>query len=209
MRRGSGNPRLVYPAAHLASDADEPGMQIRLGAQQADPLLLGAVEFLEAGDDLPDVGAGCERCAAVVGSAPEDDSWVVELIDASTMSWSCSAGAVMPLRAARKVSRVLAVSRMRNDVLVATMTSLRASQETLYRNVAIARYKVMAAELGNQGNMGTENVVSSLVARRATGSRWRGLARAAVARPAPTRPQSARRDTRGDHVRAATAAVLR
>ncbi len=63
-------------------DADEPGMQIRLGAQQADPLLLGAVEFLEACDDLPDVGASGECGAPVVRGATEDDSWVVELIDA-------------------------------------------------------------------------------------------------------------------------------
>src|SRR6185312_2827101 len=63
-------------------NADEPGMQIRLGVQQADPLFLGAIEFLEAGDDLPDVRAGGECGAAVVRWAPEDDSWVVELINA-------------------------------------------------------------------------------------------------------------------------------
>src|ERR1039457_29864 len=66
----------------VEGDADESGMQIRLGAQQADPPFLGAVEFLEAGDDLPDVGAGGECGAAVVRGAPEDDSWVVELINA-------------------------------------------------------------------------------------------------------------------------------
>ncbi len=56
-------------------------MQIRLGAQQPNLLLLSAVEFLKACDDLPDVRAGGECGAPVVRWAPEDDSWVVELID--------------------------------------------------------------------------------------------------------------------------------
>ena len=57
-------------------------MQIRLGAQQADPLLLAAVDFLKARHDLPDVGASGECRTPIVRWAAEDDPWVVELIDA-------------------------------------------------------------------------------------------------------------------------------
>ncbi len=56
-------------------------MQIRLGGQEADPLFLAAVQFLEARDDFPDVRAGRERGAPVVRGAPEDDPGVVELVD--------------------------------------------------------------------------------------------------------------------------------
>jgi hypothetical protein len=43
------------------SDADQPRVQIRLRAQDADPLLLGAVEFLKPRDHLPDIRARSER----------------------------------------------------------------------------------------------------------------------------------------------------
>jgi hypothetical protein len=66
----------------IESYADKPWMQIRLGAQQADPLFLAAVKFLKACHDLPDVRASGERGTPVVRWATEDDPWVVELFDA-------------------------------------------------------------------------------------------------------------------------------
>ena len=55
-------------------------MQIRFGAEQGDPLLLAAVEFLQAGDDLPDVRASGKCGAPIMRGAAEDDLWVVELV---------------------------------------------------------------------------------------------------------------------------------
>ncbi len=46
------------------------------------PLLLAAVQFLKACGDLPDVRASGKCGAPVVRWAPEDDPWVVELVDA-------------------------------------------------------------------------------------------------------------------------------
>jgi hypothetical protein len=57
-------------------------MQIRLGAKQAYSLLLAAVQLLKARDDLPDVRASGESGAPIVCWAPEDDPWVVDLVDA-------------------------------------------------------------------------------------------------------------------------------
>jgi hypothetical protein len=39
----------------VQGDADEPGVQIRLSGQEADPLFLASVQFLQARDDFPDV----------------------------------------------------------------------------------------------------------------------------------------------------------
>ena len=64
----------------IQSDAEEPWMQIRFGAEQGDPLLLAAVKFLKACDDLPDVRASGKCGTPVVRWAAEDDSWVVELV---------------------------------------------------------------------------------------------------------------------------------
>jgi hypothetical protein len=54
----------------VQGNTDQPRMQIRLGAQQADPLLLAAVEFLKAADDLPDVRASGE-CGTPIIRTPD------------------------------------------------------------------------------------------------------------------------------------------
>jgi hypothetical protein len=64
----------------VQGDADEPGMQIRLGGQEIDPLLFAALQFLKARDDLPHIRAGGKSCPAVMGRAPEDDPRIVELV---------------------------------------------------------------------------------------------------------------------------------
>jgi len=64
----------------VQGDADEAGMQIRLGGQETDPLLLAALQFLKARDDLPHIRAGGESRPAVMGRAPEDDPRIVELV---------------------------------------------------------------------------------------------------------------------------------
>jgi len=78
----------------VESDANEPWMQIRLSAQQADSLLLAAIEFLKACDDLPDIRTSGKCGAPIVRRASEDDSWVVELIDAlnNELVKQCSGG---------------------------------------------------------------------------------------------------------------------
>jgi hypothetical protein len=61
----------------------------------------------------------------------------------SMMSWSSNAVTVMPSRAARDANLALAVSLIRNDVLVATAASFALLRlRAVYRNVALMRYKV-------------------------------------------------------------------
>jgi hypothetical protein len=76
-------PNLVWVFSGIVqSDADEPGVQVRLGAKEADSLFLAALEFLQARDDLPDVRAAGERRAPVMRGAAEDDFRVVKLVGA-------------------------------------------------------------------------------------------------------------------------------
>jgi hypothetical protein len=65
----------------VQGDADEPGMQIRLGGQDTDPSLLAALQFLKARDDLPHIRACGKSRPAVMSRAPEDDPRIVELVD--------------------------------------------------------------------------------------------------------------------------------
>jgi hypothetical protein len=58
------------------------GRREHLGGQQADPLLLATVQLLKACNNLPDVRASGKCGTPVVRWAPEDDPWVVELVDA-------------------------------------------------------------------------------------------------------------------------------
>src|ERR1700724_2106104 len=71
----------------------------------------------------------------------------------SMMSWSSSAVAVMPSRAGRDVSRVLAVSLMRNDVLVATMTSFMLPENSVAQRSSNAVQRYPLTEHSNQGNI--------------------------------------------------------
>jgi hypothetical protein len=50
---------------------DEPGMQIRLGGQQADPVLLAARQLLQPRDNLPHIRASGQCCATVMGRSPK------------------------------------------------------------------------------------------------------------------------------------------
>ena len=74
-------PNLVWVFSGIVqSDADEPGVQIRLSGQQADSLFLATVQLLQAPDDFPHVRARGKRGAPVVRRAPEDDPGVIELV---------------------------------------------------------------------------------------------------------------------------------
>jgi hypothetical protein len=55
----------------VEGDANEPRVQVRFFGQQGDALLFCAVQFLEPGDDLPDVRAGGEGGAPVVRRAAD------------------------------------------------------------------------------------------------------------------------------------------
>ena len=57
----------------VESDADEPRVKFRFAAQQANSLFFGAVEFLQARNDLPDVRASGKRGTPVVRGPPEHD----------------------------------------------------------------------------------------------------------------------------------------
>ena len=56
-------------------------MQIRLSAEKADPLLLRALQLLQARDNLPHIRTSGKCRAAVMGRPPENDSLIVELVD--------------------------------------------------------------------------------------------------------------------------------
>lgn len=58
----------------VEGDADEPGVHVRLFAQQSDALLFCAGQLLESGDDLPDIRACGEGGPPVVRRAAEDDT---------------------------------------------------------------------------------------------------------------------------------------
>ena len=51
----------------IQGNAGKPGMQLRLGGQQADPVLLAALQLLQSRDDLPYVRACGQRRAAIMG----------------------------------------------------------------------------------------------------------------------------------------------
>jgi hypothetical protein len=66
----------------VESDADEPRVKFRLAAQQTNSLFLGAVKFLQARDDFPDVWASGKCSTPIVRRTTEHDPGVVELIGA-------------------------------------------------------------------------------------------------------------------------------
>jgi len=63
----------------VQGEANEPGMQIRLSGKEADPVLLATLQLLQARDNFPHIRACGQRCAAVMGGPPENDSRVVKL----------------------------------------------------------------------------------------------------------------------------------
>ena len=63
-------------------NAKQSRMQIRLLGQQADALLIGAGELLEARNDLPHIRALGQRWAAITSRTAKHDPRVIELVSA-------------------------------------------------------------------------------------------------------------------------------
>lgn len=66
----------------VEGDPDLPRMQAGLVGDGRDPLFLITVQVVEAGDDLPDIRAGSQRCAAIMWWSAEDHTRVVERVHA-------------------------------------------------------------------------------------------------------------------------------
>jgi hypothetical protein len=65
----------------IQGKTDEPRVEVRFGTQHADALLLGTVQLLQPGNDLPDIRTGGKRRAPIVNRTPENNTRIVELIN--------------------------------------------------------------------------------------------------------------------------------
>ncbi len=63
-------------------DADQPWVQVTLGRQRRNALLLAAFQLPQASDHFPDVWASCQSRPTVMCGTAVDDARVIERVDA-------------------------------------------------------------------------------------------------------------------------------